>query len=298
MSRLPTAARLALLAIVSVIVAGCFDAPSASVVASPTPAPEATPVTTTYDLGASVWYEGLVVHLDRAVAILDDRGGPVIVDVRVDNPSVDPSELAATIYLVVGDERVEPTRDSELQPIAEGGSVEGRMTYELQGVTSVDAAAIEIGDAPSHIGRVPLTAAGGEPVSLEPRTFDLDAAGAVGDLKVTLRSGLVRWDLPDWAEELDADKQVVILTYDATFIGSFTGGFAFTDENVALRLPDGTEVGPRPDGHSQSVELIGAGRTKSDLFTRFEIPAGVTGDVEFLVIDEGTSKAIPLAIPG
>jgi hypothetical protein len=172
------------------------------------------------------------------------------------------------------------------------------MTYELQGVGSVDDAAIEVGEDPSHIGRVPLTKAGGEPVTLEPRSFELKTTGAVGDLKVTLRSATVRWDLPDWAEELPADRQVVIVTYDATFIGNFPGGFAFTGDNVALRLPDGTQVAARTDGHSQSVEHIGAGRTKRGLSSRFEIPASVTSDIEFLVIDEGTSKALPLAIGG
>ena len=57
-------------------------------------------------------------------------------------------------------------------------------------------------------------------------------------------------------------------------------------------------MAPREDGHSQSIELIGAGRTKRDLFSRFEIPASVRGFISFVVIDGDKEQLIPLAIPG
>ena len=83
-----------------------------------------------------------------------------------------------------------------------------------------------------------------------------------------------------------------------TYAGDFAGGFAFTGENVALRLPDGTVVSPRRDGHSQSVELIGARKTKKNLFSRFEIPAGMIGEFALLVRNGATEKAIPFTIGG
>ena len=65
---------------------------------------------------------------------------------------------------------------------------------------------------------------------------------------------------------------------------------------MALRLPDGTVVSPRRDGHSQSVELIGAKKTKKGLSSRFEIPAGLTGTFNLLVRNGGQEKAIPFKI--
>jgi len=288
------------MAAVAMILAGCLgDGGPASVAPSPTREPEPTPVTTTYDVGGTVWYEGLVLHIDRVTAVLDARGGPVDVAVRVDNPNVDAAELQATIFLRVDGVPIRPTRESRIPPIPAEGQVSSVLTYELQGVTSVDAASVQVGEAPNHTGFVPLTPTAGATVTLEPRPLVLTGTGAAGDLRITLREGLQRWDLPDWSQELPVDRQVILVTFDATFLGGFTGGFPFNAaSNVALRLPDGTDVPPRADGHYRPVELIGAGRTKRNLTTRFEIPASVSGEVAFVVLAGGEEKLIPLVIPG
>jgi hypothetical protein len=146
---------------------------------------------------------------------------------------------------------------------------------------------------------VPLTTEGGAAVTLEPRPLVLTGTGTADDLEITLREGLQRWDLPDWSQELPVDRQVILVTFDATFEGGFAGGFPFNAAtNVALRLPDGSDVPPRADGHYRPVELIGAGRTKRNLTTRFEIPASVTGQVSFVVLVGDEERLIPLVIPG
>jgi len=282
----------------AVALPGCLGDAPPSAVPTPTREPEPTPVTTTYNLATSVWYEGILISVNRAVATLDQRGGPVTVELELANSSVDEVELKATIYLVVGDTRIDPTRDSKVPPLPGEAEVAAVMTYELQGVSTVDDATIEIGDAPDHIGVVPLTPSAGTAVTLQPRVLTLGGEGAAGDLQITLTGGVQRWDLPDWSQELAADRQAITVNYNATFTGGFPGGFPFTGENVALRLPDGTDVAPREDGHSQSIELIGAGRTKRDLFSRFEIPASVRGFISFVVIDGDKEQVIPLAIPG
>ena len=117
-------------------------------------------------------------------------------------------------------------------------------------------------------------------------------------LKVTLRGGLLRSDLPDWWQELGAKLEALTLTYDVTYTGDFAGGLAFTGENVALRLPDGSVIAARRDGHSQSVELIGSRKTKKGLFSRFEIPTGLTGSFALLVRNSGTERTIKFTIGG
>lgn len=292
------AVRAALAVVLSGALAACLGDAPPSAAPTPTREPEPTPITTTYNLATSVWYEGILISVNRAVAVLDQRGGPVTVELELANSSVDETELQATIYLVIGDSRIAPTRESKIPPLPAEAEVAATMTYELQGVTSADAARVEIGDAPQHVAMVPLTAAGGEAVTLQPRTLPLAGQGTAGNLKIVLTGGVQRWDLPDWSQELAADKQAITIDYEATFIGGFSGGFAFTGENVALRLPDGTDVPPRADGHSQSVELIGSNKTKRELFSRFEIPADVHGFVSFVVIDGKKEELIPIAIPG
>jgi hypothetical protein len=284
------------LALAAATLAGC-DSGQASAAPTPTRVPEPTPVTTRYELGTTVWYEGLVLRFDRATAILDDRGGPVEVIVRVENEAVDPVDFNAPIRLLVAGQTIEPTRESRVATVPAGGQVGAVMTYELQGVSSVDEAVVQVGLEPQHLALVPLTPAAGEPVVFQPVELDLAGTGTAGDLKISLKRGVVRWDLPDWSQELSADLQALTLTYSVSYLGEFTGGFAFTGDNVYLRLPDDSIVNPRRDGHSQSVELIGAQKTKDGLFSRFEIPAGMTGKFALFVKNGEARTGIVFTIP-
>ena len=289
---------VAALALVAATLAGCLDAATPSAVPSPTRAPDPTPTVTTYELGTTVWYEGLLLHFDRVIATLDDRGGPVEVMLRIENPGAEAGELDGRIRLSIGTIRADATRESVVPTVPAEGTVSVVMTFELQGVISADTAVIEVGDAPSHVARVPLTPAAGPPALFEPVTIDLTGGATSADLRIILTRGLLRWDLPDWSQELGAGLQALTLTYDVSYVGSFAGGLAFTRDNVALRLPDGSIVSARRDGRSQSAELIGSNKTKKNLFSRFEIPSGATGRFALLVRNAGTEKAIPFTIGG
>lgn len=288
----------AALALVAATLAGCLDAATPSAAPTPTRAPDPTPTVTTYELGTTVWYEGLLLHFDRAIATLDDRGGPVEVTLRIENPEAEAGELDGRVRLNVGGTRAEATRESVVPPVPAKGTVSVILTYELQGIPSVDAAVIEVGDTPLHIGRVPLTPAAATPVLFEPVAFELTGGATSADLRIILRRGLVRWDLPDWSQELGSGLRVLTVTYDVSYVGSFVGGLPFTRANVALRLPDGSVISARRDGRSQSLELIGPNRTKKNLFSRFEIPNVATGRYALLVRNAGTEKAIPFTIGG
>lgn len=284
-----------LVALIAATLAACEPgAPSAA--PTPTRAPEPTPVTTRYQLGTTVWYAGLVLHFGEATASLDERGGPVTVGLRLDNPGEESADLNGRIWLVVDGERIEPTRESKVPNVPGKGSAGAVLTYELQGIDEVEEAVIEVGDAPLHIARIPLTSAAGTPVVFEPIVLELGGTQTAGSVRIALRSGVLRWDLPDWLEELDADLQALTLAYDVTYAGDFSGGLAFTGDNVALRLPDGKRVAARKDGHSQSIELIGARKTRKGLFSRFEIPAGATGKFALIVRSGSTERAIEFTI--
>jgi hypothetical protein len=285
-------------AVLTALAVGACDAPAPTVAPTPTRAPEATPVTTTYELATDVWYEGLVLHVGQATTVLDARGGTIEVYATIENPEPEPSSLDAAITLAVGGTRVEPTRDSQVPTIPGGESRLALFTFELQEIASAADAVLEIGAAPLHVAKVPFTAAAGEPVVFRPIDVELGGSGAAGELRLALKRAVVRWDLPDWSEQLPAETRAITVTYDATYTGSFSGGFAFTGENVALRLPGGDVVEARRDGHSQSVELIGARKTKAGLFSRFEIPAGATGEFALLVRVGSSERAIRFTIEG
>jgi len=283
------------------LLAGCLDQPVQSTTPTVAPTPEPTPITTTYQLDTTVWYEGLLVHVDTVTATLDERGGPVQVRLQLENPTDTDSDLDGRILLKAdatsAEPPIAPTRESKVPTAPANGVAPAVLDYELQGIASLDKAVLLIGEAPLHVARVPLTEGGGAAVVFEPATLKVAGSNIAGDLRLTLRRGVLRWDLPDWSQELDAKIAVITLTYDATFAGSFSGGFPFTADNVALRLPDGTWVAPRRDGHSQSIELIGAGKTKKNLSSRFEVPSGTTGSFALVVRDGDASRVIPFKVP-
>ena len=289
--------RLAAALAAALALAAC-ETPAASVAPTPTRAPNPTPVETIYVLDTVVWYEGLILHMDRATALLDPRGGTVDIAFRIENPGKEPSELSAGALLIVAGNRIAPTGESHIPTTPAGETTLALLTFELQEIASADDAVLEIGADPDHIARVPFGPEGGEARTFEPINLELKGTGTAGELRITLRSGVLRWDLPDWSLELNEDLRALTLTYDVTYTGSFAGGFAFTGENVGLRLPDGKVVEPRRDGHSQSVELIGSGKTKKGLSSRFEIPAGATGEFQLIVRDDNDSKGITFSIDG
>ena len=280
------------------VFAACDSAPPASVAPTPTRAPLPTPKTTAYQLGTDVWYEGLVLHMDLATAVLDSRGGTVDIAFRIENSGAEPSDLDARMTLVVAGNRIAPTRESHVPTTPAGETALALLSFELQEIASAEDGLLEIGSDPDHIAKVPFGPKGGKAVTFEPVQLKPTGTGTAGSLRVALRSGVIRWDLPDWSQELTEDLRALTLTYDATFTGTFPGGLAFTGDNVALRLPNGKVVDSRPDGHSQSVELIGAGKTKRGLMSRFEIPAGMTGKFALIVRSGGKTRAIGFTIRG
>jgi hypothetical protein len=287
-----------LVVVLGATLAGCVDGATPSPAPTPTRAPEPTPLTTTYSLDKSVWYEGLKLRFGLVTATLDARGGPVTLNVQIENPTDDLGTLDGKIRLVIGGTPIDSTRESVVPDVPAQGTKDATLAYELQGVASIDDATIEVGEAPLHVATVPLTPAAGEAVAFEPVKVGAKGTNTAGSVKITLQGGVLRWDLPDWSQELDAKRASLTLTYDVTYAGDFAGGLAFTGENVALRLPDGKIVEARKDGHSQSVELIGARKTKKSLFSRFEIPSDATGKFSLLVRSGTTVKTIGFTIGG
>jgi len=295
-------ARVGSLVVVTVVLSACLDVPAPTSAPTAAPTPEPTPVTTTYQMGTTVWYEGLVIKVSTATATLDQRGGPVEVQLVLQNDNEDDSDLSARVLFDPDGNGPAPavamTRDSKIPTVPAHGSASAVLTYELQGVASVDRGNVVIGEAPNHVGLIPLTGAAGSAVALEPVDVAVSGKADAGSLGLALRGGLIRWDLPDWSQELAQDLEVITLTYDVTYHSGFTGGFAFTGDNVQLRLPDGTILDARKDGHSQSVELIAAHQTKTGLFSRFEIPNGTKGKLTLLLHNGAASDTIRFTVPG
>ena len=268
---------------------------------SPNPSPGVpdlgpTPVVTTYDLGPTAWIDGFVVTFHGAIARLDPKGGPVAVLIRIENPGTEAATLDVPIRLTASQTTFDLARGTALPEIPAGAIAELTIEFEVVGRSTIDDGVLRLGRAGDHQVQVPFRPGAARLLTLEPLALDLTGTGTAGSLRMTLHRGIVRWDLPDWHTELPSATEALTLTYDATYTGDFAGGFAFTADSVGLRLPDNTVIGPRPDGHSQSIVLLGAKETVRGLESRFEIPTGLTGRFAVIIRDGSSEKAIPFAI--
>jgi hypothetical protein len=280
---------LALAVALGTALAGCF-ADATPPPPTPTPAPLATPVITFYRIDTTVWVEGFVVVVRSATASLDAKGGTVTVDLGVANPGTDPATLDAPMDLAAADKTYEVVHGTEQPDVPAGAQVDLNVAFDVIGQSTIDDGILRIGRATDHRVAVPLRIDRAVPITLEPQTADLKGGVTSGGLKLALRHLEVRWDLGDWYLELPLATEALTVSYDISYVGDFSGGYAFTGDNIVLRLPDGTLVAPRPDGHSQSIVLIGLHKTVKTLFSRFEIPSGLTGKFALILTDGSTHK--------
>lgn len=287
--------RSVLAAVLAGSLAGC--------VGTPTPAPSLKPIVagpsptvTNYLLGTTAWIDGFVVNVANATASLDAKGGTLTVQVQLTNAGTDDATLDVPIVVTAGDATFQLTHGTELPDQPGGSMATMTLTFDIIGRGNVDDAIIRIGREGDHRVAIPLQANSAAFVSLQPVTATLSGSTRTPSLRVVLHRREQRWDLPDWHDELPLATQALTLTYDVTYTGTFAGGTAFTADNVQLRLPDGTKVSPRADGHSQSIAGIGPGKTVRGLTSRFEIPDGLTGKFALLVVDGSSVKAISFTI--
>jgi hypothetical protein len=288
---------VAVLVVAGLVLGGCLaDAPLPSPSAAPTTEPEPTATVTVHELGRTVWYGGLTLSFGTATATLDAKGGPVVVDLSLANQGSEEANLDGPLTLSSGGPGFEPSRDSVLPAVPAGAAVPVRLTFVVDGSFQPAAGAIRIGRPGEHQAVVPFAPGAGPAVTLEPVTGTLAVEGRAGNLLVQLTGYELRADLPDWHQQLPQGVLALTLDYGATYLGDFAGGLAFTAGNVALVLPDGTEVAPRRDGHSQSVLVLGPRVREDALRSRFEVPSPGGGAYAFLVRNGATTKSVPFTV--
>lgn len=287
----------ALLAGLVLVLGGC-STPEATPSPSPTEAPEPTPVVTRFELGTTVWYAGLVITVQDAVATIDEKGGPVVVALHLEDPGAVPLSLDAPIRLTFGAHAYDVTHDTQLPEVPAGGAADAIATFQLAPGEPLRDAVLRFGRPADHQAAVPLGPGDVEAVTLEPRPVAVKGSGHAGELKLTLRDALLRWDLPDWGEELPKGVAALTITYDAAFTGTFAGGLALTADSIGLRLPDGRVIAPRRDGRSQTILALLPNAPATGVISRFEVPAGMTGTFALLLRDAGTEAAITFKITG
>ena len=255
----------------------------------------ASPAISTVDVGKEAWFAGFHVTFGTATAeITPGRHGTVKLETTFENTGSEDARFDATITLVSAGETASEGFDQDIPNVPGGTTGKGLFSFAVEDTFTFDDAVLTLGQPTNQQAVIPLK--GGEAVSREPVKVAATGTGKAGDLRIDLAGGELRADSPWKHGQQKKGSLVVTFDYSATFNSGFAGGFAFTGENVALKLPDGTTVGVVQDGRSQSLELIPPNATKKDLFSRFEIEDPAAGTYVFLVREGNATGEIPFTI--
>ena len=268
--------------------AAATQAPAASEaaasVAAESMAPEPSAATTTVQVDQTIWFAGFKVTFGEATAeITEGRGGSVAIEAMFENTGSEDARFDGSLNLASAGENAGEGMAMDIPSVPGGQTGKGTLAFDVEDSFTFDDAVLTVGLPENQQAIVPLTAMAGTAVTQEPVAVSATGEGTADTLKLELLGGEYRADQPWNHGQMKKGTFVLTVTYDATFLSDFAGGFAFTAENVALKLPDGTTVGVIQDGESQSIELIGPESTTKDLYSRFEIEDPAAGDYALLV---------------
>jgi hypothetical protein len=248
-------------------------------------------------LGQEAWFAGFHVTFGDLTIEPEGRRGDLAIAATFENLGEDEARLDATIVLESGGQPVPESFDMDIPRVPSGDSVDGTFGFSIDDEFTLDDAVLTLGTPAVQQVVVPLGAAAGEFVGLEPMPLALTGSGTTGQIELKLDGGDLRADTPDNHGQMEAGKLALTVNYSATNHGTSAADFVFASENVHLRLPDGTEIGTINDGRSQSIAGIASGTTARDLMSRFEIDDPAAGQYMLLVIDGDAIGEIPITIP-
>jgi hypothetical protein len=276
--------------------ASCSSAPSVPASLAPILAGP-TPTVTVYPIDTQAWIDGFRIIVSTATASLDPKGGTLTVQMALENDGTDDATLDAPMVVTSGDATFQLSHGTNLPDEPAGSTSVLSLPFDVIGRGNVDDGVIRIGRTDEHMVSIPLRPAAGGIVALQPIELTVTGSGHTASLRIVLRHVELRWDLPDYNDELPTATQALTITYDVTYTGTFSGGFPLTGDNVRLRLPDQkTFLATRQDGHSQTIVLINAGKTVKSVTSRFEIPDGLNGQFALVINDGSSSRSIPFTI--
>ncbi|MEX0800098.1 MAG: hypothetical protein WD379_02650 [Dehalococcoidia bacterium] len=283
-------ASLSALALLALLVAACSSGGGGD---TPTPveteAPEETPTEDepasedTVQVGESFWHSGWKVTLGEASLVPGDFGSvEVTIEATFENLSDTEATFDSTLVLVSGGQNYTDSSFTQDLPRVPGGlSGEGVIAFSVDEEFNFDDATLIIGASSNNQAIVPLGPQGQDLVTLEPREIAIAGDVTAGAVMLTVERGELRADIASKLRPIEAGKLSLTIFFSATpSAGIQLGQGVLGDENVKLKLPDGTTVAIPSDGISGVNALLqGAeGTTIPDLSVRFEIPDPPEGD--------------------
>ena len=242
----------------------------------------------------SFYFEGESAHLTHVGVV----NGVYVITASFSNPSEE-TGMIQDDDLVLSDGRtsVTATLDSSLDDLPAGGSGQGDITFQIPSGFDATHAVLTVGDPTVQQVVIPFAAPSRSRL-LTPTAIRPLGSAVLGPDKVTLTSGVLRFDNPTTQEQADAGHAIADFSYNFTCGESNPceiDGSAFL-----LAIPNGTSV-QTTDG--TSLHSIASGATGDDLGLYFEFPypAGRSGSYAVRVTYENEenqtfTETIPVGI--
>ncbi len=254
----------------------------------------ATASTGSVEVGETAWFAGFEITVGTATVTpaTDELGSSATLDIDVDllNTGADSAVLDATLVVESGGTSYEASDFAEPLPQVPGEAKgKGTLSFLIDEEFSLDDAVLTIGRPDNNQAVVPIGGEG-ELVTLEPQPITVTGSASAGPLQIDVDGGELRYDVPATHDQVEEGKAAVTIDLDATFNSDFAGGYALTDANIALTLPDGTTVA-QDEG---PIELLRARTTLPDLFVRFLVDNPAEGEYQVVITDD-TDPARPKA---
>lgn len=253
---------------------------------------EAAPTTAspgeTVDVDATVWFGGFMLTLGEAtLAESETHRLTVDIETTFENTGDANATLDATLSLASAGNNYRRGSNTELPEVPGQATGGGTLSFDIDEEFVFDDAVLTIGNPENNQAVVPLGSRG-ELVTLEPRTVAISSTATAGRLKVDVSDGELRADIPETHDQVERGHLALTLDFAVTFEGDFAGGYAFTNNNLALTLPDGTTVAV-DDG---PIELLRPRTTLPDQQVRFTVSNPPEGTHALVVVDDTESPSL------
>jgi len=239
------------------------------------------------ELDVSFWHAGFYITLEEA-SLAPGAGGSGVVTVTAlfENLSEIDYTFDSQVALTSGGVSYgEESLDEDLPLVPAGLTGRGAFAFEVDSEFSLDDATLIAGGPEVNQAIVPIGPNSTEDlVDLEPLQLDVTGSATAGAVTGTVTGVEVRADLPDWRQEVEEGQLSLTVFFDV----SADAGLAqtqrnFQNQNVALRLPDGTAIAVRSDGRSGVNEILEIDTTNRNLSVRFIIDEPPEGEYAFIV---------------
>jgi hypothetical protein len=230
----------------------------------------------------AVWFAGFKVTLGAAtLRQVTPRLRRVDIDARFENQGDGSVSMTGALDLTSAGQHYQVDAASAQLPQVPGKATgSGLLSFDVDPNFSFDDAVVTFGRPAHQQATVPLGSAG-RLVPLQPIALTVTGSLTSGVFKADLTGGEIRSDSLKNYVEADRGERFLVLVFNL----STTKSENFSGANLALQLPDGTNVAP----DDAPVVILDPGPAQQNRVARFTLKDPTAGRYNLVLIDDSAS---------